>query len=377
MEVISFLRQLSEAAGVSGYEENVRKLVIEQFREFTDEVRTDKMGNIIALRRGEGKGDSPWSPTGVRPRVMLAGHMDEVGLMVTQLHPIGTIGAIGTSGEGFLRFTTVGGIDPRVLLGQEVVVHGRRDLPGIIGSRPPHVLPLADRRKPLPIEELFIDLGLSQEEVDQLVRVGDVATIHRHFIELKNGWVAGKGMDDRAAVAAIGHCLAELSRMRHQWDVYAVATAQEETGLRGAITSTYDIMPQVGIAVDVGFGTAPGQPEAVSIGMDKGPSIAFGANIHPKVHKGLVDAARALEIPHQTDPIPGRSGTDAWAMQITREGIPTGLLSIPTRYMHTSVETLVIRDIERTGRLLAGFISRLDNPFLEALSEQPQVKEAT
>jgi len=356
MEVIPFLRCLSETSGVSGYEEGIRELVIGHFGQFADEVRTDKLGNVIALRRGEGEGE--------RPRIMLAGHMDEIGLMITQLE------------EGFLRFTTVGGIDPRVLLGQEVVVHGRRDLSGIIGSRPPHVLPPGERRKSLPVEELFIDLGLSQEEVGRLVRVGDLATIHRSFVDLRNGWVAGKAFDDRAAVVAIGLCLAELSHVRHRWDVYAVATVQEEVGLRGAITSTYGIMPQVGIAIDVGFGAAPGQPEGVSIEMDKGPAIAYGPNIHPQVHEKLVETARALEIPHQIEAIPGPTGTDAWAIQVTREGVPTGLLSIPLRYMHTSVETLVIRDIERTGRLLAGFISRLDEAFLEALHERAQTKEA-
>jgi len=356
MEVITFLRHLSEAAGVSGYEEGIRKLVVEQFGQFADEVRTDKLGNVIALKRGEGKGP--------HPRIMLAGHMDEIGLMVTQVE------------RGFLHFTTVGGIDPRVLLSQEVVVHGQRSVPGIIGSRPPHVLPREERRKPQPVEKLFIDIGLPEEEAGQLIRVGDLATIRRQFTELRNGWVAGKGFDDRAAVAAIGFCLQELARMRHQWDVYAVATVQEEVGLRGAITSTYHIMPQVGIAIDVSFGEAPGQPEGVGIKMDKGPAIAFGANIHPQVHQGLVKAAQALEIPHQIEPVPGRSGTDAWAMQVTREGVPTGLLSIPLRYMHTSVETLVIRDVERTGRLLAGFVGRLDEAFLRSLHESCETEEA-
>ena len=356
MEVVPFLRDLSETAGVSGYEEGMRELVIRQFGQFADEVRTDKLGNVIALKRGDTR-----SP---HPCIMLAGHMDEIGLMVTQLK------------EGFLHFTSVGGIDPRVLLGQEVIVHGRRDLRGIIGMRPPHVLSQAEREKPRPMEELFVDVGLPQEEVAQLVRVGDVVTIYRRFMELRNGWVAGKGFDDRAAVAAIAFCLSELARMRHQWNVYGVATVQEEVGLRGAITSTYHIMPEVGIAIDVGFGLIPGQPEGKSIKMDKGPAIAFGPNIHPQVHKGLVEAAQALEIPHQIEPIPGRTGTDAWAMQVTQEGVPTGLISIPLRYMHTSVETMVIRDIERTGRLLAGFISRLDGAFERALHEQPQMGKA-
>jgi endoglucanase len=352
MEVTTFLRRLSEAAGVSGYEGSIRELVQSQFQQFADEVRTDRLGNVVALRQGEGPDQ--------RPRVMLAGHMDEIGLIVTQLK------------EGFLQFTTVGGIDPRVLLSQEVVVHGRRELPGIVGSRPPHVLPAEERRKPLRTDQLYIDVGLAQQDLEQLVRVGDLVTINRPFIELRNGWVAGKAMDDRAAVAAIAFCLQELSHTHHRWDVYAVATVQEEVGLRGAITSTYEIMPQVGIAIDVGFGAAPGQAERVSIGMDKGPAIAMGGNIHPQVHRSLVDAARAWEIPHQIEAVPGRTGTDAWAMQVTQEGVPTGLLSIPLRYMHTSVEMLVIRDIERTGRLLATFISRLNDTFLDALGGESQ-----
>lgn len=352
MKAITVLRQLSEAAGVSGYEGEVGTLVAEQFGAFTEEVSTDRMGNVIALKRGEGQGD--------RPRVMLAGHMDEIGLIVTQLK------------EGFLRFTTVGGIDPRVLLGQEVIVHGRQDLSGIIGSRPPHVLPLAERQIPRRTEDLFIDVGLSEAELDDAVQVGDFITIQRSLIELKNGWVAGKALDDRAAVAAIWFCLSELSRLRHQWDVYAVATVQEEVGLRGAITSTYGVAPLIGIAVDLGFGAAPGQPEGASIQMDKGPAIALGGNIHPEIHRRLVNVAQELEIPHQIEAIPGRTGTDAWAMQVTREGIPTALLSIPSRYMHTSVETLVVRDIERTGRLLAGFISRLDRTSAERLQTPRQ-----
>jgi len=341
VDIKSLLKKLSEARGVSGYEDEVRQLVQEEFARYADEVRTDALGNVIALKRGEGP-----EP---RRSIMLAGHIDEIGLIVTDIE------------KGFLRFTSVGGVDQRVFLGQEVIVHGRQDLLGIIGSRPPHVLPPEEREKPVPMDKLFIDVGQPPDEVEKLVRVGDLVTIHRPFVELQGGWVAGKAFDDRAAVAAIAFCLESLTHTRHRWDVYAVGTAQEEVGLRGAMVSAYGLAPDAAIAIDVTFGATPGIPEAKTVDMDKGPAIAFGPNVHPKIYEALVQTAKDLEIPYQIEPIPGRSGTDAWAIQVAREGIPTGLLSIPLRYMHTSVETLVIRDVERTGRLLAGFIARLDN----------------
>ena len=345
MQIAPLLKKLSEARGVSGYEAEVRGIVAEEFGRYADEVQTDKLGNVIALKRGEG--EEP------RRRIMLAGHMDEIGLMVTTLE------------KGFLRFTSVGGLDERTLLGQEVTVHGRRDLPGIIGSRPPHVLPREERDKTIDMDKLFIDVGMGAEELARLVRVGDLATMKREFTQLQGDLVAGKAFDDRAAVAAILVCLEGLASVRHAWDVYAVATVQEEVGLRGAITSAYGLAPDVGIAIDVTFGDQPGVPEAETVEMGKGPAIAFGPNVHPKLYETLVEVAQELEIPYQVEPIPGRSGTDAWAIQVTREGIPTALLSIPLRYMHTSVETVSLKDVERTGRLMAGFIVGLDEGFME------------
>lgn len=352
MQIAEFLKKISEAGGVSGAESEVAGIVAETFRGLADEVQTDALGNVIALKRGEGLA------SGDHPRIMLAGHMDEIGLMVTKLD------------RGFLRFTTVGGFDVRTLLGQEVIVHGRRPLAGVIGCRPPHVLSPEENEKVVPLEDLFIDTGLSAEELAQWVEVGDVVTARRQQVELADGYLSGKGYDDRAAVAAIAHCLELLSKRRHSWDVYAVATVQEEVGLRGATTSAYGIAPQLAIAIDVTFGNQVGVPEAQTSAMGGGPPIGLGANFHPRVHERLVETAKACEIPCQIDPIPGRSGTDAWAIQVTREGIPTALLSIPLRYMHTPVETVVTQDIERTGRLMAEFISGLDEAFAKELSVQ-------
>jgi len=347
VEIASLLKKLSEARGVSGYEAEVREIVAQEFGRYADEVQTDKLGNVIALKRGEG--EEP------RPRIMLAGHMDEIGLMVTKLE------------KGFLRFTSVGGFDERVLLGQEVTVHGRKDLPGIIGSRPPHVLPQEEREKIIPMDKLFIDVGVGEEELEHLVRVGDLVTLRREFTQLRDDLAAGKALDDRTAVAAILVCLEALAPIRHTWDVYAVATVQEEVGMRGAITSAYGLAPDVAIAIDVTFGDQPGVSEAETVKVGEGPAIGFGPNIHPKLHQALVEVAKELEMPYQVEPLPGRSGTDAWVIQVTREGIPTALLSIPLRHMHTSVETVSLKDVERTGRLLAGFIGRLDEGFMDRM----------
>ena len=349
MQIKEFLKKLSEAEGVSGYEANVRELARDEFSQYADEIRVDIMGNLIALKRGEVAEEAP------RRSIMLAGHMDEIGLLVTKLE------------KGFLRFATVGGFDLRVLPGQEVMVHGRRDLPGIIGMRPPHVLTSEEREKVVPLDKLFIDVGLSEDELAKSVRVGDVITLRRQFTELANDLVSGKAFDDRAAVACIASCLQSLTTMKHTWDVHAVATVQEEVGLKGALTSAFGIAPDIGIAIDVGHGNMLGVSEVDTVSIGGGPAIGFGPNIHPLMFSRLVDTAKSYEIAYQTDPIPGRSGTDAWAIQVTREGIPTGLISIPLRYMHTTVETLSLKDLERIGRLLALFIANLDEAFAQEL----------
>jgi len=356
VDVEQLLRKLSEASGVSGYEVEMRSIVTAAFSESADEVRHDSMGNVIALQRGVG--DTP------RHSIMLAAHLDEIGLMVTQTK------------EGFIQFDTVGGFDPRALLGQLVVVHGRCALPGVISSRPPHVLSAADRNKVIPIDQLYIDVGLRQTDLEGLVRVGDLISLKQDFLRLRGDMASGKAMDDRAGVASLLVCLDELTRVRHLWDVYAVATVQEEMGLKGAITSAFGLAPDLGIAVDVGFGHQPGVPEAETLPIGKGPAVAIGPNVHPKMFERLVKAAKDYEIAYVTEAIPGRSGTDAWAIQVAREGIPTGLLSIPVRYMHTVVETVNLKDVSRTGRLMAAFIAQLDGDALDAISwKLPSVQD--
>ena len=340
MELGKLLQEICDASGISGYEHEVRELVATAMRPYVDEMRTDAMGNLIGLRRGSG--EEP------RKKVMLAGHMDEIGLIVSQIE------------KGFLHFTEVGGYDVRVLPGQEVVVHGKTPLPGIVAARPPHVLTPEERKKVPPMRELLVDVGLPPEEVAAQVQVGDLITLHAPYTALRNERAAAKAFDDRAAVASILVCLEELCHMRHTWDVFAVATVQEEVGLRGAFTSSFGVFPDVGIAIDVTHGDTPGVPDTETVEMGGGPSITVGPNIHPKVYEALVETARRNEIPYQVEAAPGPTGTDAWAIQVARSGVPTGLLGIPTRYMHAPVETIDLKDVRRTGRLMALTIARLD-----------------
>jgi tetrahedral aminopeptidase len=347
VDIVPLLKSLCDASGVSGYERPVREIVLAEFGRYADKVRTDTMGSVIAVKYG----------IAPQPRasIMLATHMDEIGLIVSEIE------------DGFLHFQMVGGYDDRVLIGQEVVVHGRQDLVGIIGSRPPHVLPANERDKPIPYDKLLIDVGLSPDELPKLVRVGDLITMKSSLTELKGGLAAGKALDNRASVTAAAVCLEELTRVRHQWDVYAVATVQEEVGLKGAITSAYGLQPDIGIAIDVTFAKQPGTPDEHTFELGGGPTIGHGPNFHPKLQKSLEDTARSLEMSYQREPAARVGGTDAVAIQISREGIPTALISIPLRNMHTPIETVSVKDIERTGRLLAAFIAGLDEGFLDSL----------
>jgi endoglucanase len=345
-----FLKKLSEAHGVSGYEHAIREMVIAEFKPYADEISVTPMGSVIALKRGTGPSTS--LRTG---KVLIEGHMDEIGLMVTEIE------------QGFLRFTQVGGFDVRVLPAQEVIVHGKQKLRGIIGARPPHVLTAEEREKVIPMSDLWIDVGLPDARVRELVQVGDLVTYAREVIDLKNNLVAGKSFDDRAAVVCIAEAFKSLATMKHAWDVYAVANVQEEVGLKGAQTSTFQINPDVAIAIDVSHADQPNTSEIGAVPLNSGMGIAIGPNIHPLVYEKLTQVAQANEISFKVLAEAGATGTDAWAMQVVREGIPTGLIDIPLRYMHTSVETISITDVERIGRLLALFCASLDDKFIKQL----------
>lgn len=348
MSNIEFLKLLSNHHGISGFESTLNEKIISYFKKYSDEVSVDKLGNITALKKG--------SSSGEKIKIMLAAHMDEIGLMVKDIEE-----------NGFLRFTSVGGIDPRTILGQEVLVHGRESLFGVIGAKPPHLQEASEQNKAIKMDDMTIDIGLSYEKVMELVNIGDPITINRSLIELKNDRVAGKALDDRAGLVALLECLKELENLNHEPDVYFVATVQEEVSMAGALTAAYRINPDIGIAVDVGFGSTPELDKSDSIELGKGPGITLGGNIHPGLRKKLVATANEYNIPHQMEINVGPTGTDARAIQITREGIPALVLSIPLRYMHTSVELIDMIDLKHTGKLLAFFIKEISKENLEGL----------
>ena len=337
-------------------------MVLHEWGRWADETRVDKMGNALAISHGTDPAAAPRrSRRQATPRrsIMLATHMDEIGLMVAGVK------------YGFIHLVAMGDVDARILPGQEVIVHGRRDLPGLVASTPPHLLKAAERNKVTPLDSLWVDVGLPARQVERLVHVGDLISLRRAVLELKNGRLAGKAFDNRASVAAVAVCLEQLKPAQHHWDLLAVATVQEEVSLLGAATSAFALQPDVAIAIDVTFATQHNADGVETFALDKGPTINVGPNMHPRMTQGLRDAARRLELDTRLEPLTGHSGTDGWAIQVAREGIPTGIVAIPIRSMHTPVETVAIKDVERTGRLLAEFIRGLDEEFYQSLVDFP------
>lgn len=348
-DVKAHLRALVEAHGPPGHEGAVRELLREAWSPLTDGFEQDRLGSLIGIKRAT-------HPVNPPRRILLAAHIDEIALMVSGIL------------DGFLLVQRVGGIDARVMPAQPVLVHGRRPLPGVVAAAPPHLLSASARAKYTPVGELLIDVGLPPEEVNALVRVGDLVTLDVPMIELLNNKVAAKALDDRACVAAVTACLHALQGMNHSWDVYAAATVQEERGLHGARASAHAAAPDIAIALDVTFAPQPGVDSTATCEMGGGPGIGIGPNFHPLLLDKIRATAARHEINLQDDVLPGNSGTDAWAIQVAREGVPTALLEVPIRNMHSPVETADVRDIERTGRLLAHFIAGLDADFLAAIA---------
>lgn len=348
LDTKELLEKLSNGSSVSGFEHKVNDLIISAFNNHADHITTDKLGNIIMLKKGVNNHDPI--------KIMISAHMDEIGLMVKYIED-----------NGFIRFTNIGGIDPRTILGQEAVVHGKEDLFGIIGSKPPHLQEPSEIDRAIKMEDMIIDIGFPKEKVLELVNIGDPITIKREFKTLQGDRVMGKSLDDKAGVAAMYESILELSKLKHEADVYFVATVQEEVGIRGAFTSTYKINPDIGIAIDVGFGSTPELQKGSTIDMGKGPGITIGGNIQPGLRNKIIEIAKKYNIPYQIEVTPGPTGTDGRAMQITREGIPTLCLSIPLRYMHTSVEIIDMEDLKNTAKLLAFFIASITRDNLEGL----------
>ena len=347
-ELLPLLKSLLSSPGLSGHEGSTREIIQSAWGPVTDELTTSRLGSLHGLKRG--LAPEP------RPAILIAAHMDAIGLMVTSVV------------EGFLRVTEVGGLDARVLPGQLVTVHGRRDLPGMIVQPPAHLLPEGAADGPVALKYLLVDTGLRPQQVRRQVRSGDLISFAQEPTELTGETLAGKSLDNRASVAALSLSLDQLQKRNHDWDVWAVATSQEEKTFGGAKTSAFQLRPQLAVAVDVTWGKSPGSPEHKTFPLGKGPTLGWGPNIHPGLHKSFKELADQLEIPHAIEVMPRHSGTDAFALQVAAEGIPTMVVTIPLRYMHTPVELVNLKDIRRTALLLSEFITRLDDTYMEKLS---------
>jgi len=270
----------------------------------------------------------------------------------------------------------LGGVDRRQVFGQLVVVHGRKNLSGIVGCLPEHLLAEDKKDKPFDYEDLLVDVGLPIETVNELVAIGDFISFRQPLYKLQHKRVAGKALDNRASVAAVTVCLDYLQNRRHDWDVIAVATAQEETRLLGAYTSAHTWQPDLAVAIDVTFGKGPGANEHITHELGGGPALDLGPNVHTGLFNALKETAEEMELTINIETHQRASGTDAHGLQIARAGIPTAIVAIPLRYMHTMVESLAMKDVERVGRLLGEFIAGLNGEFLEKLAKGMMEEES-
>lgn len=332
----NLLKKLSDLRGASGHEYRINKEIAEMFEKYCDSVQIDALGSVIAYKSCK-KANAP--------KVMLEAHMDEIGLTVNSI-----------SDEGYIYFSNLGGVDQRILPSSEVVVHGKQDIEGIVGM-PPAVA--GDPDKSFKAKELAVDTGLAAETVKEIVSVGDSITLPQSVGEFGDGMFSAKTMDDRASVAAILKVLDNIKDCDLNCDIYAVAAVQEEVGCRGGKTTSFGIMPDMAIAIDVTHGITPDNSEnAIEIG--SGTAMSKGPNIHPKLVKRLEQTAIDNEIPYNIEIDGGATGTDAWEIQISGGGIPVALMSIPLRYMHTSVETAALSDIKDTARVITEFVKGLE-----------------
>jgi endoglucanase len=348
-EIKELLKELIAAPGLSGYEGPVRKAIEGTWKPLTDELSVSKLGNLYGFR--EGVGEEP------RKSVLIATHMDAIGLIVTHVR------------DGLLRIDEIGGIDHRILPGQMVTVHAQgEELPGLVIQPPAHTLPDKLQSGPVPLKYLWVDTGLNPRQLANKVKVGDLVSFATETIEFEGGCLSGHSMDNRASVVALTEALKLLEKRRQEWDVWAVATVQEEETMGGALTSGYQLRPTLAVVIDVTHAKSPGAPDHESYKIDKGPTLDWGPNTHPKLYKTFEDMANELEIPYQRAVYNRSSGTDALLLQVAAEGIPTMIISIPLRYMHTPVEMLHVKDISRTARLVAEFITGLDDNFMDKLS---------
>ena len=330
MDTKEMLCEMANYTSISGSESGLASYLANLLQEKCDTVTIDAFGNVIGIKKGKSGN-----------RVLLDAHMDEVGLMVREILPNDT-----------LAFIPIGGIDPRILPSCEVMVHGKRELLGVIGAKPPHLQTQGEDQKTLPIESLSIDIGC--EKPSDLVRVGDKVSILSGFSELQNGCFSGKAMDNRCGVAALLRTMDLLSTCEHE--VVVLFSVQEELGCIGAAAGAIDKNPDLAIVVDVTHGMTPDGSVERSFPLGSGVAVCTGPNIHRSFFQRILETAQKEGISYTIEVEGGDTGTNAGVIQLSCEGVPTVLLSIPLRYMHTPSEVVQLSDIDDTARLIVSFL---------------------
>jgi putative aminopeptidase FrvX len=337
-----FLDRLLLTPSPSGSERAIQDAVRAWATRYADQVHTDRHGNVIAARN-----------PGAEPRIMLAGHCDQLGLMVEYIDD-----------HGFLYVQPIGGWDMQILLGQRLTVWAQAGpLPGVISRRPPHLLTNEERKKVPEFHEVWVDIGVKdKKEAEEVVRIGDTITAALGVTALRNDLIASPGLDDKVGCWTVMETLRLAAGQKLRCGLYCVSTVQEEIGLRGATTSAYGIHPHVGIAVDVTHATdTPGndKKQIGEVRLGEGPVINRGPNINPRVYERLCAAAQRRQLRCQFRGAPRATGTDANAIQLSRDGVATGLVGLPNRYMHSPVETVCLADLDAAAQLLAEFIGQI------------------
>lgn len=341
-ERLGFLQELMAAWCPSGFEEEAQEVVRQRLAGRCDQVRTDVHGNVLAGVNTE-----------AALRVMLAGHVDEIGLMITHIDD-----------HGYAYFQSIGGFDTNVLTGQRVIVHAADGpITGVIGRKPVHQLTDEERKNSPKMEDLFIDIGAKKlKEAQKYIRVSDPVTIEADMKFLLNDLVAARAFDDRIGAFVVTETLIEVAKRKPKVALWSVSTVQEEIGTRGAQTSAYGIDPHVGIAVDVGFAADYPGVDKKKTGDTKiggGPMLGRGPNINEAVFAGLEKTAKTQKIPYQVQAEPRVTGTDARVIQLNRSGVATALVSVPNRYMHSPNEIVSLKDADNAIELLTEYILSL------------------
>ncbi|MEG0825540.1 MAG: M42 family peptidase [Oscillospiraceae bacterium] len=340
MDLRKALSALSAQCAPSGFEAPATAVAMELLKPLMDETYIDKFGNLVGIRRC-GKPHAK--------KLLLDAHLDEIGLIVTGIQ------------DGFLKFRTIGGVDPRMLPDREVTILTETPLLGVVACLPPHVQSAEDHNKSIPIPDLYIDTGMSQEHAEKLIPLGTPITFRGGCFPLGDHEICGKAMDDRSCFITLLRAAELLQGKELDADLYIMGSTREEISGAGATTGTFAIAPDYCVAVDVTHGKTPDMPRPSDrdIALEGGPAIGVGPNMTTWMTRRMTDKAKEHNIPYQLEVMAGHTGTNGWHMQICREGIATSVVSLPLKYMHTPIEVIDMADVESVAALLAAFTEHL------------------